>query len=1230
MRTIYTLLICIFCFAFFTMETMATPPVAEICDNGIDDDEDGLIDCADPDCSSSEACDLAFPCSSNLYQVISGVLKIFDPVTSSYTDVGPSGIGSYNGAGYNVEDGYIYGIASGNHLIRINNTGAATDLGEVANWNAATYRADIDTSGNWISYNSGANPKLTMIDIDATPLTMTVSNLTNLHSGNIPGVADITFNPKTNKFYGMSSNLQLIEIDPPNLTIDVVADFDGAAGGFGAAWSDRDGNSYFSNNATGEIYAVKFDANDVPYDLKIVAYGEVTSNNDGINCILSNPPIETDCGDGIDNDGDGVIDNEDSDCIEVPLFTKIDGIGSGDNWGITFVDYNNDQLDDIFIPSYDGSSSTLYINNGNGTFSGSGVSGAASSLAASWGDYDNDGYLDLVVANNVGSDNFLYQNNGGSLSQVNDANLVVGSGYSHSISFVDYDNDSYVDIFVSDYFDSQFNQLYRNTGDGSFEKITSGIIVNDAISAIGTTWADIDNDGWMDAFVPVRNGSNVIYYNNRDGSFTKQEMGDTGASVGSSFGDYDNDGDLDLFVANASGEDNFLYRNDGGGFSLVADSPVSNDGGDSHGSTWGDFDNDGWLDLFVTNDQNGAKFLYLNDGDGTFTKITTSPLIIPDGNSFGVASADFNNDGNLDLAIANHSGDENFLYQNNNSNGNNYINLVLQGTNSNASALGTKIYLTATIDGQSVTQLHEVSGQTGGGAGSQNSLVSHFGLGDATNIDLIRIEWPSGYEQVLTNVSPNQKMTIVEEDGSLVTGTIYNDVNGNCTQDADEIGIANTMVEISGGTAFALTDENGFYRVYLKPGSYSVNQQMGSNFTNACQSGAYSVNISGIGQTYPNNDFANQAIVQAPDLKVDLGVTALRRGFENGMVLSYTNQGVVDATNTILTLTLDNDISLVDSDKAWDSVSGLTYQWNLGDLAVNESSSINLLDYVDLAAVLGSDKTFTATITSDEADVDTSNNTAQTSEKIVGSFDPNDILVSPEGFGPAHWIQPTDTLTYRIRFQNVGNYYASFITIVDTLPDDLDMSTLAIGAASHEYEFEILEDRVLKWFFNDINLPDSTMNEKESHGFVQFKIAPKKDLADGTRIKNDASIKFDYNEPIMTNEVYNTIDLDYDAAAINEDQLFIYPNPASDYVQLYVHQASDTKKKVGQDTWFETETIDLNAEISLYSMNGRFIQSLNVDAPAAQIDISNLSNGLYIIKCVDEEGNELIGKLVKN
>lgn len=1225
---IKSLFLPLFCIALFANTVMAS---VEICGNGIDDDLDGMTDCADPDCSSFVDCELTFSCSSDLYQVISGVLKIFDPVSSSYTVVGSSGIGSYNGAGYNVEDGYIYGIASGNHLIRINNTGAATDLGEVANWSAATYRADVDTSGNWISYNSGANPTLTVIDIDATPLTMQLSALTNLHSGNIPGVADITFNPKTAKFYGMANGLQLVEIDPPNLTIDVVADFDGSSGGFGAAWSDRDGNSYFSNNSTGEIYAVKFDSTSAPYDLKIVAYGEVTSNNDGINCILSNPPVETDCGDGIDNDGDGVVDNEDADCKEIPEFTKVKGIGSGNNWGITFVDYNNDQFDDIFIPSYDETPSTLYVNNGNGTFSGIGINDVASSLAASWGDYDNDGYLDLVVANNVGKDNFLYKNNSGVLSRVDNANLMVGEGYSHSISYVDYDNDSYLDIFVSDYFDSEFNQLYRNTGSGSFERVNSGILANDAVSAIGTTWADVNNDGWMDAFVPVHNGSNLLYTNQKDGTFSRQEMGDNSTSVGSSFGDYDNDGDLDLFVANASREDNFLYRNDGGVFTLVSNSIVSNDGGDSHGSTWGDFDNDGWLDLFVTNDQNGAKFLYLNDGDGTFTKITTSPIIIPDGNSFGVASADYNNDGNLDVAIANHSGDENFLYQNNSSNGNNYINLVLQGTNSNASALGTKIFLTATIDGQSITQLHEVSGQTGGGAGSQNSLVQHFGLGDAATIDLIRIEWPSGYEQILTNVTPNQKMTIVEENGSLVTGTIYNDANANCIQDNGEIGIANTIVEINGGTAHALTDENGFYRVYLKPGSYTVDQQIGSNFTNSCQASAYNVNVSGIGQVFPDNDFANQAIVQAPDLKVDLGVTALRRGFENDLVISYSNQGVVNANNTILSLTLDTHISAVGSDKAWDNVSGLTYEWNLGTLSVNESNSINLSNYVDLAAELETTKTFSVTIRSDEDDLNTANNTAQTSEKIVGSFDPNDILVSPIGFGPAHLIQAEDTLTYRIRFQNVGNYYASFVTVLDTLSEDLDMNTLTVGAASHEYEFEILEGRILKWFFNDINLPDSTLNEPESHGFVQFKIAPKADLSDKTRITNSASIKFDFNIPIITNTVYNTIDLDYDEAAVEEDRLFLYPNPANEYVKLFVHRPSPANnKRLGQDTWFEPESIDLNAKIRLYSMNGLFLQELEMDAQTLQVDISGLSRGMYLVSCVQDNGGVFVGKLVKH
>ena len=215
-----------------------------------------------------------------------------------------------------------------------------------------------------------------------------------------------------------------------------------------------------------------------------------------------------------------------------------------------------------------------------------------------------------------------------------------------------------------------------------------------------------------------------------------------------------------MFVANFGGN-NFLYRNDGAGnFVKITNGPVVNDDGRSTGSSWGDFDNDGDLDLFVANDS-GNNFMYCNDQDAGFVKIAGVQLVNDGGASQGSSWGDFDNDGDLDLFVANNS-EDNFLYLNH-GNSNNWVNIKLIGTVSNTSAIGAKVKVKATIQDSAqgvMWQMREVAGQTG--YLSQNSLNAEFGLGDATIIDSIRVEWPSGFIQDTTDIKANQYLTIKE------------------------------------------------------------------------------------------------------------------------------------------------------------------------------------------------------------------------------------------------------------------------------------------------------------------------------------------------------------------------------------------------------------------------------------------------------------------------------------
>ncbi|HWA06474.1 MAG TPA: FG-GAP-like repeat-containing protein [Ignavibacteria bacterium] len=448
--------------------------------------------------------------------------------------------------------------------------------------------------------------------------------------------------------------------------------------------------------------------------------------------------------------------------------------------GVYWFDYNNDGLLDMFAANITNQNNILFRNEGSGNFTkitaGALVNDGGFSYGASIGDYNNDGYPDIFIVNGGSSanqNNFFYTNNGdGTFTKVTTGTLVNEIGNSWGSSSVDYDKDGKLDIYTANY--SRNNFLYKGNGDGTFTKITSGAIVNDGGYSLNCAWGDYDNDGWQDVFVANANFSagqnNFLYKNNGDGTFTKITTGnivnDGGNSTGASWGDYDNDGDLDLFVTNYFTENNFLYRNEGSGaFTKITTGEIVNDGGASVGSAWGDYDNDGDLDLFVSNDNDQNEFLYENNGNGTFTKITAGEIVNSGGRSNGSAWGDYDLDGDIDLYVANGNQpvqQNNFLFRNNGT-PNNWINIYCKGVISNRSAIGTRVIASAMINGVRIKQTREISGQTGYNA--QNSLNVELGLGNASVIDTIIIKWPSGITDVYLNVAGNRFITAVENQG---------------------------------------------------------------------------------------------------------------------------------------------------------------------------------------------------------------------------------------------------------------------------------------------------------------------------------------------------------------------------------------------------------------------------------------------------------------------------------
>jgi hypothetical protein len=448
-------------------------------------------------------------------------------------------------------------------------------------------------------------------------------------------------------------------------------------------------------------------------------------------------------------------------------FTRItsDPIVSGVNctilaWG----DFNNDGFQDLFVSTRTGPS-LFYSNNGNGTFSrmttGPIPADANNCFGATWGDYDNDGFLDLFVSvNNFGND-WLYHNNGnGSFTKITSGAIVNSGANGNNCSWADYDNDGFLDLFVANSDQNDF--LYHNNRDGTFTRITNNAIALKTGNSQGGAWADYDEDGLPDLFVSRVNEPNLLYHNEGGGVFTPVTNGiivhDISVGQGTSWGDYDNDGHLDLFVVNPNAP-NFLYHNNGDGtFTKITSGAIVTDIGNGHGCAWADYDNDGHLDLFVAN-RLGVNFLYHNTGTGTFTRVTSGVISTDNADASSGAWADYDNDGFPDLFVTELGSFTNRLFHNN-GNSNNWITIQCAGGISNHSAIGAKVRVKATIGGKAMWQLREISG--GDGLGSQNDLRAGFGLGDATNVDVVRIEWPSGIVQELHSVAVKQFLTVIE------------------------------------------------------------------------------------------------------------------------------------------------------------------------------------------------------------------------------------------------------------------------------------------------------------------------------------------------------------------------------------------------------------------------------------------------------------------------------------
>ena len=498
--------------------------------------------------------------------------------------------------------------------------------------------------------------------------------------------------------------------------------------------------------------------------------------------------------------------------------------------GIAFFDFDNDGWLDIFVPcgsrmenAPPDATNRLYKNNRDGTFTDvtqkSGLTRSGWACGVTIADYNNDGFEDIFMT--YYGQNVLYRNNGdGTFTDVTkEAGLLYpgptrwGSG----CTFIDYDRDGHVDLFLATYVDLNLGKLpkpgenpfcnfkgvpvncgprglalgatylYRNQGDGTFIDVTTRSNIGKATKTYAMTAvaADLDNDGWTDLYVASDSTPSLLFHNRHDGTFTEEgaergaalsDEGSEQAGMGIAVGDYDLDGNLDLFKTHFSDDTSILYRNDGtGNFTDVTSK--SGIAVESRYISWGtgfaDFDNNGLPDLAIVTGSvypeierrfaqyplKTPRMIFRNLGNGRFEELIeeAGPGISTPHCSRGCAFGDFDNDGDVDMLIANLNETPSLL-RNDVTGGGNWIKVLLVGTVSNRSAIGSRILARY---GDRI-QAQAVMAQSSFYSVSDRRI--HFGIGNSQQVEL-EIHWTNGFVESLKGLPANHLVTVQEKHG---------------------------------------------------------------------------------------------------------------------------------------------------------------------------------------------------------------------------------------------------------------------------------------------------------------------------------------------------------------------------------------------------------------------------------------------------------------------------------
>ncbi len=791
-----------------------------------------------------------------------------------------------------------------------------------------------------------------------------------------------------------------------------------------------------------------------------------------------------------------------------------------------------------------------------------GVQGSYSLQAA---DFDGDGNIDVVSANShIGSITWFKNLDGqGSYSSPRIVAETLSSV--QSVFAADLDGDGDMDILSSSNDDNQAT-WYKNTdGQGNF--IEQQPFSIDLSGSMVVNAADLDADGDMDVVVFDFNLGIVWFENiNGLGSFgpartIEENMGYT-ESIHTV--DLDGDGDKDIIVAAYGSQLLGWYENMDGQGNFGSQNIIDNDPLNAIDIYYSDLDGDGDMDILGTSISENIVMWYENtDGAGTFGPriIIADTCLSP----WLIRAMDADQDGDMDVIVSDYSADTISWYENTNGLGTfgpqQIIDLHMNG-----------------VQGMAVADINN--------DGTPDLFASSY-LGD-------NMKWYENFGRLGNNIS----------------GTVTLDLDSNgCT--SNDAPMKQVMVISDNGThSFAtFTQPNGEYQLYTNEGTFitSLDSEMPNYYA---PNPSFHTSIF-VGQN--NSDLADFCVEPTAVIN-DLNITFYplgdaRPGFEAEYQIVYNNVGTTVLDGAITVNFDDVRLDFLSASEPLSSQTNSTITFDYSNFKPFETRSIDINFQVAIPPTTQIDDVlvYNAIIEPVSGDITEADNTFTLNPTVIGSHDPNDIQVLE---GESIFIEEAEEyLHYIIRFQNTGTASAINVSVSNELDPNLDWNTLQIENISHTNRVEITDGNQVEFIFNNINLPDASSNEPESHGYIQYKIKPKNNIAVGDFMLNSAAIYFDFNPPVITNTVITTVidNLGVEENATNS--IALYPVPSSDILNI-------------------KSTLPI-VDVKVFNNLGQLLFTVANPKGVQFLNIEQLSAGMYFVKLTDLDQNSSTKKFIK-